>query len=898
MVRVPRRTALHGRNKEIKKLLEWTDQALGFQEADDEQSPEPDKGFGVMIGGEAGVGKTRLVEEMVLRLEAKEKVHVVLVGRSQQERRYVPYCPLIDMVRDFFLLDDEPEVDLVELFSEYLPNLRTLIPPFLELVTRKSYLDESTIRGVLNETNLLHLFQTLFSTIAKEIPLILFFDDLQWADINTINVLNYLVAGLGDAPLLIIGTFRDEELQMEDSESHPLVEILAKFARTRQVNRISLERLDEDACIDIIEECFPNAPFVDNLAETVFKKSEGNPFFIMEILNLLYDEGRVGFVDGRWKIKGETEDIEIPPSLRDIVAFRLERLADDERDVLEAASILGYRFESKLLGELIDLSRIKLLKLLQKLEKNRRLILSYENGYRFDHHVVYETVYSDILPELKLEYHSMAAELLLASGDILPVVYDVVYHLQRAGEDERLLENLPVAFGRARSEYSNRLAVEHAEWAWDAYERLDHPEKFRAPVADLMGEWSEVSGILGRRPDELKSAEIMLDLSTRLDDTSRKSIAYRHLGEYYRLISEWDKALEYYQLALETCPHKDGLERASVLRNKGTVHHLKGEFDLAIADYNKALDALDDSPISTEHVLTHNNLGICLKRMGKLEEAIVHFETAQYLAEQSGDLHAQTFPLGNLALIHYDAGRYEKAHELFVKHLNILEQTGDMTSRARTLLNIGNIFFQVGLYDQASDYFRESLRARQRMSDRQGEAIVLHHLAHIDCERGNFDFCIDRLTEALVIHSEIGDPRGEANALGVLARTNNLAGKFKAALQCADKSLEISREHGFEHLMIEPKIEGMIARLALDIDSEKIPVEVQELLDKVGIKRFVAQGPRALLRLTELQNSCGLDDKSGECVNIAREIVERNLAQLNDPEWSAGYRLLYQGVLQ
>ncbi|MCX6645355.1 MAG: protein kinase, partial [bacterium] len=367
MVRVPRRTALHGRNKELKKLLEWADQALGFVKPDDESKSEPEKGFGVMIGGEAGIGKTRLVEEIVIRLEAREKEHVALVGRSQQERRHVPYSPLIDMVRDFFLLDDEPEVDLVQLFSEYLPNLRPLIPPFLELVTRRSYLDESTIRGVLNESNLLHLFQTLFSTIAKEIPLILFFDDLQWADVNTINVLSYLVAGLGDAPLLILGTFRDEELQSEETETHPLVEFLAKFARTRQVNRISLERLDEDACIDIIEECFPNAPFVDSLGERVYKKSEGNPFFIMEILNLLYDEGRVGFVDGRWTMKGETEDIEIPASLRDIVAFRLERLADEERDVIEAASILGYRFESKLLGDLIELSRIKLLKILQKL---------------------------------------------------------------------------------------------------------------------------------------------------------------------------------------------------------------------------------------------------------------------------------------------------------------------------------------------------------------------------------------------------------------------------------------------------------------------------------------------------------------------------------------------------
>ncbi|MCX6647658.1 MAG: tetratricopeptide repeat protein, partial [bacterium] len=519
-------------------------------------------------------------------------------------------------------------------------------------------------------------------------------------------------------------------------------------------------------------------------------------------------------------------------------------------------------------------------------------------GYRFDHHVVYETVYSDILPELRIEYHNIVADLLLANGEILPFIYDIVYHLRRAGEDERLLQNLPIAFGRARSEYSNRLALEHAEWVWDAYVRLGHPEKFRFLVADLMGERSEIAGILGRRSEELTSAEIMLDLANQLDDQGRKSVANRFLGEYFRHISEWEKALEYYQSSLNSCPYQDGPDCASILRNMGAVHYLKGELELAVEYYNKALDALGKSPSSTELVLTHNNLGISLKRMGKLDEAIVHFETAQFLAEQAGDLHAETFPLGSLALIHYDAGRYEKAHEFFVKLLNILEQTGDMNSRARTLLNIGNIFFQVGLYDQAQEYFRESLKARQRMNDRQGEAIVLHHLAHIDCERGNFDDCIDRLTEALVIHTEIGDHRGEANALGVLARSNNLAGKYKVALQCADKALEIARENNFEQAMIEPEIEGMIARLKLGVDTDKIPGEVRELLEKIGITKFVAQGPRALMRLTELQKLCGLDEKSDECANIVREIILRNLNQLKDPEWCAGYRLLYQDVLQ
>lgn len=909
LVRVPRRTKLYGRDAEMDKLRTIARDSLGFVRSEngepDDTGGQGGQGGVIFIGGEAGIGKTRLVEEMVTELEASDMMHVILLGRSLQEKRHVPYAPLIEMVRDFFLLEDEPEVDLIELFGEYLPNLRPLIPPFLELVTHKRFLDDSDIRGVLNESNLLHLFQTLFTTIAKEVPLILFLDDLQWADVNTIGVLSYLLSGLGDAPLLIVGTFRDEELESPEGESHPLVEVLARFAGKPLIGRISLNRLEFDACHGIISECFPGAEFVDDLTDRVYEKSEGNPFFIMEILNLLFDEGKVGFRGGRWEMMEESSAIEIPPSLRDIVAYRLDMLSDEEREVLEAASILGYRFTSALLGEMIEIRRIKLLRMLQKLEKNRRLIISYEAGYRFDHHVVYETVYDGILSELRIEYHRLASDILADRDEIGPVVYELVYHLRRAGEDEELLRYLPVAFDRARSEYSNRLALDHSEWAWDAYERLDRPEKFRETAARLMGQRSEVAGILGEREIELESANRMLDLAVQLDDIALVSTAHRLLGEYARNISEWDQALENYRIALEKCPESSGFDRAAILRHMGSAYYLKGETEKAIENYHKALEALDEYPPGTEHVKTHNNLGISLKRIGHLEAAKFEFERAQLIAEEIGELHAETFPIGSLALINYDSGEWEKGHELFVKLLGILEQTGDVVSRARTLLNLGNIFYQVGQYEQAEEYFEESLAARRRMDDRMGEATVLHHLAHIDCERGEYDRALERLTEALVIHEEIGASRGEAGTLAVMARANNNAGRHKVALDCASRALEIGEKGGFTSRLIEAKMEAMIARLNLgqsgqQIEKEKahdIAGEVKELSDESGMKILKKLGPRALIRLGELQADCGLIDEAEESTLTAREIVKGNLENLTDPEWRASYKYLYQGIL-
>jgi len=895
MVRVPRRTALYGRKAEFENLRKWTKSSLGFS-LTEENNFQPEC-MTVFIGGEAGIGKTRIVEELVTELETSDNPFVVLAGRSLRERRHVPYGPLIEMVRDFFMLENEPDIDLVELFGEYLPNLKPLVLPFIELVTHKRHSQPGEVRGVLNETNLLHLFQTLFTTIAGEIPIILFFDDLQWADINTVNVLNYLTSGQIDAPMMLIQAFREEELETPDGESHPMVEVLARFAGKPNVKRISLRRLDRDAVADIISESFPGAIFIEELAERVYEKSEGNPFFIMEILNLLFDEGKVGFFNGRWEMRGITSEIEIPPSLRDIVAYRLERLSDNEREILEAASILGYRFTSELLSKLIETTRIKLLRILQKLEKSRRLIVCYEAGYRFDHHVVYETVYSSIIPELKVEYHRYAADLLCETEDVHPVIYKLVYHLSRAGEDEDLLVYLPIACERARDEFSNRLALDHANQGWEAFERLGKPAKFRYAAAHMMGQRSEVAGILGEREIQIESAQQMFDVATDLNNPELLSKANRLLGEYARHISEWDLALEKYQLALETCQSSQGLECAAIMREMGAVHHLKGDEQSAIVNYHLSLESLRDLPQSSDLVKTHNNLGISLKKTGQLDEAIEEFEKARTIAGEIGDLHAGSFPLGSLALINYDAGRWELAYEYFVQHLNISEQTGDMTSRARTLLNIGITFHQVGIFDQAELYFKESLIARQRMGHRLGEAIVLHHLAHIDVERENYSQATDRLADAMTIHHEIGDKRGETRALSVLARVHNLAGRHKVALKCAEQAAgEDSRGGSAPHL-IEAQMEALIARLGLGENKEKLCGETRQFVETHSIQAFKNKGSGALKRLGYLQAQCGLAEEAAETAAIGKEMIMSQLERIEDPEWCASYKLLHQDIL-
>jgi serine/threonine protein kinase/tetratricopeptide (TPR) repeat protein len=892
LVRVPRRTALYGRKDELEALKNHALPCLGFDGKEDSHS-----GI-ILIGGEAGIGKTRLIEEFVGSLDSLEKPYVVLLGRALRERRHVPYSPLIEMVRDFFMLDEDVEIDLLKLFEEYLENLRPLIPPFLELITQRRFMDDSRTRGVLNESNILHLFRTLFKNIAVEVPLIMFFDDLQWADVNTISVLNYIVGGDLDVPLLLLGSFREEEIEAEEGTTHPLKESLARIAGKDAVLRLSLTRLNEEACHDVVTECFPAAGFIDDLTGRLYRQSDGNPFFLMEIINFLVDEGRIGFKDGKWQIRGDLDEVTIPESLKDIVSYRLDQLNEKEREVLEAASIIGFKFKSDLLGELTELNRIKLLRFLQTLEKKRHLIVSFEAGYRFDHHVFYETVYQGILPELRIAYHQLTAELFRAQDDINSVIYELVYHMRLAGDYEGSLEFLPKAVERARDEYSNRLALEHANHAWEAYRELGEPEIFNGEICDLMAERCEVAGILGERDIELDSANTVLKLSMSLGDMERISLGHRLLGEYFRHISFLDAALDEYTKALESCPEDKSIAFGQILRETASVNHLKGNTAGSIELYVKALEILKEFPPGPELIKTHNNLGISYKKEGRLEDAVREFETAYDLASELKDLHSEMFPLGNIALIYYDAGRWEEAHSNMIKLLNRCEQIGDIVGQARTQLNIANIFYQVGMMNEAEKYFAESLKTRRQTDHRQGEALVLHHLAHVNLYRGEYDSAIEHLTEAMTIGEDIGDMRGVSGALIALARAYNQCEKFKIGYECAKKAVEIATDEKLGNRFVEAKVEQLLAKCGLEDDFDKIADEVKKLAGEDYREEFRSLGPKGFLRMKILLDLCELEDMAEEFSAEAKNLAEDKLDKLKDPEWRASYRLLNREILK
>ncbi|MFO7991430.1 MAG: AAA family ATPase, partial [Thermoplasmata archaeon] len=265
--------------------------------------------------------------------------------------------------------------------------------------------------------------------ISMEQPVILFIDNLQWADPTTLNLLHFLSRNTKENSVMILGSYRPEDVMrtrrvpkgrrgildspadtVSDGQTHPLKTTLHNMSREDLLEEIELDRLKRSAAEHIIADSLGEVKIEDDFTEKVFEESEGNPYFLLEIIRMLVEEEHLVKEDGTWIEVGDIEEAQIPSRVYDVVARRLDRLISEQRDILECSSAVGVEFESRVVGEVTEMNRMKLLKNLNKIEKDHHLIHSIKKKYKFDHTKIREVLYNGINDELKTEYHRIIAE--------------------------------------------------------------------------------------------------------------------------------------------------------------------------------------------------------------------------------------------------------------------------------------------------------------------------------------------------------------------------------------------------------------------------------------------------------------------------------------------------------
>jgi DNA-binding CsgD family transcriptional regulator len=466
------------------------------------------RGGVVLVAGEPGIGKTRLAEELAAQASACGAL--VLWGRCWEGEGAPAFWPWIQVVRAYLQTVD-PTALRQEMgagaadIAQIVPSIRDRLP------------DLSTSPPVEPEAARFRLFDSLAGFLraaATRRPLLLVFDDLHWADAPSLALLRFVGRELEGAGLLVVGIYRHTEVD----QGHPLVVTLADLTRGQHHHRLLLGGLNQQEVagfVALIGEVEPS----QELAAAVHQQTDGNPFFVTEVVRLLASQGRLGDAEGGSPVLAAS----LPEGVKSVVAERLGRLSDGCRRVLEVAAVVGRDFELRVLQPASGLDGDRLLELVEEAEA-ARVVAVVPGGlgrWRFGHALVREVLYEGLPAVRRIRLHGRVGEALEAVyvADPGPHLAELAHHFVAAAPGGEAMVGRAVRVATA----AGRRALELL--AWEEAAGL-----FARAVA---------ASELAKRPDPQQCCQLLLALGEArmaASDVAAARVAYQQAGELARRI--------------------------------------------------------------------------------------------------------------------------------------------------------------------------------------------------------------------------------------------------------------------------------------------------------------------------------------------------------------------------
>jgi len=731
----------------------------------------------VKVYGEAGIGKSRLVHEVENKIVQNKKVRWHTCQADQILKK--PFNPIIYFLKDYF--GQNPKYSFEENKKRFekrteqleqsletrkqlecileLRRFKPIYSALLGFATKDTIWEEMDARARFDAVIESVVF--IFLTISKHEKLIVEFEDLHWFDESTMIFLQKLISEVDDSPIAIICTsrYKDDGTKPEiisneylKQEGFELLDVDLNQLGASAIQQFTEKKLNGDA----------SQSFLKFLSRT----TNGNPFYLEQILEYLLESNLILKEMGEWAIKDE--DISISSSINAILMARVDRLSEKVKETVKTAAVIGREFEIPVLDEVMKANQLfsavssphnALKEQIKAAEKGQIWSAINELKYIFKHSLLREAVYNMQLKSnlRNLHLHIAVAIEQLYQSNLAERFADLAFHFEQAEKHGKAVFYIKRAADFARRSFQNKRALMYYAKLKAYYDSDREPEEYakvlirESEVLELIGKWNESLTLLreansnaekskndiliGRTKNQLgkllvlqgdyTEARFVLEAAMKIFKGFNDDIglfkAYGNLGDLFFRQGDYDNARSYFEQSIALAKDfKNTFTVTQIVSNLGLTYMNQSLYDEAINCQKEQLVLCEDRGDRNGMAILNTNIGIVYSALNKHKEALPHYEKGYELSHELGNKQMEAIAIGCLGNIYQQRGNYSKALELYTIDLKLCKELGDKRGIAIVNGMMGELLIATGEFEDAKKYIAEQLAFSEELQYQKG----------------------------------------------------------------------------------------------------------------------------------------------------------------------------------
>jgi len=794
------------------------------------------KGNTVILLGEAGIGKSRIIEELFTYSlsNALEQAKVVnwCSGKCSLHKE-VAYQPLIEIVKQICGIDSEDSEEIIteklirqvqslekEQIDDIYPYLANLLKIKLNArdVTKIKYLEPKELKLQTHVA-----IATFIRHYAYQYPCVYIVDDLYLADSATLEALRFIIDTNKKAPMLFILVSRPER-------EKPFWKFIEEL-KEQDVQEISIERLNKDEIKQISEHLLKIPKLPLPLLNDMITKSGGNPFFLEEIIKLLIAKGVLFKRGAEWLANAEEIAFSIPYTIEAIIRHRFDTMDIPLRGTLEEMAIIGRDFSKKMLRT-FSVQWENLDEIITDISNLGFISTNNDEDFSFDHTLVQDVIYSSIPSKRKIALHTKVAETIeVLYSDRLTEFYDVLFeHFVQTDKHDKTIEYGLKAAGKAQKSYANHEAI---LLYLGILKELNVLSNMRTQRRKVIKELGEIHSLIGKNDDALDFFNEALKIC---EGKEEEADIYTSIARTYKNVSDFDRAITAYNTALGKLELSLDIERARINVGIAKILYEKGEYEKVIKKLEETLIMIGESTkIEAREIQAKvfDRFGSTYFSLGKRQESSNYYSKALKLYDMLDDINGQSAIYNNLCDYYTGQGDYPSAITYLQKSLEIDMKTGNILGQAIVIYNFGDTYLQLGDIPRAEENYRKSLDLYDQINNITGIGYCTWGRGLICVERKQYKEAEAYFNKALTILNEVGSKMWQIGVMLSIAELYCVKKDYERSWNLCENILTIAQQIKDYDAINSTKLNQVNVRIAQAQQDKKLAITYLQEAKKI-----------------------------------------------------------------